>query len=87
MLSEQISHIQRELKKYENLTPSELLSFCIDSKLQATLKRYSDEVRWNTDYLLTRSSFKILKALTKIQKNADKEVLKTLGLGDEEENE
>ena len=86
MLRDQINHIKSELKKYDDMTPSELLSYCIDDKLQTTLKRYSDEIRWNTDYLLTRSSFKILKALTKIQKNADKEVLKTLGLG-EEDNE
>ena len=47
-------------------------------RLEATLEKYNREIELNSDYLLTRSSFKVLKALTKLQKRADKNVLEAL---------
>lgn len=78
MLSTQIKHIKYDLNKYANMSQAELLSYCINDKLQGTLKTYNDEIRMNSDYLLTRSSFRVLKALIKLQKKADKNVLESL---------
>lgn len=78
MLSVQIKHIKYDLNKYKDMSPNELLTFCINDKLQGTLNRYNEEIKLNSDYLLTRSSFRVLKALTKLQKKADKAVLESL---------
>ena len=78
MLSIQIKHIIYDLNKYKDLSQSDLLTNCINNKLQTTLETYSEEIKLNSDYLLTRSSFKVLKALTKLQKRADKDVLEEI---------
>ena len=78
MLEVQLKHIKYDLNKYANMSQGDLLSYCINDKLQGTLKTYSEEIKLNSDYLLTRSSFRVLKALTKLQKKADKEVLQSL---------
>lgn len=78
MLINHIKHIKRELSKYQDKSQEELLSMCIDNKLEATLEKYNREIELNSDYLLTRSSFRVLKALTKLQKRADKNVLEAL---------
>ena len=94
MLATQIKHIKYDLNKYSNMSQADLLSYCINDKLQGTLKTYNEEIRMNSEYLLTRSSFRVLKALTKLQKKADKNVLesianieKQLKTGETEENE
>lgn len=78
MLDIQIKHIKYDLSKYKDMSRPELLSFCINDKLQGTLTKYNEEIKLNSDYLLTRSSFRVLKALTKLQKKADKAVLESL---------
>ena len=78
MLIHHIKSIKRDLNKYSDKTKDELLSLCIDNKLQATLEKYNKEIELNSDYLLTRSSFRVLKALTKLQKRADKGVLEAI---------
>ena len=78
MLIHHIKSIKKELNKYSDKTKDELLSLCIDNKLQAALEKYNKEIELNSDYLLTRSSVRVLKALTKLQKRADKEVLEAL---------
>ena len=83
MLSHHIKQIKKELSKYYTETDEstikerkqELLTSCINSKLDATLDKYNREIDLNSDYLLTRSSFRVLKALTKLQKRADKAVI------------
>lgn len=78
MLIHHIKQIKRDLSKYQDKSREELLSMCIDNKLEATLEKYNKEIELNSDYLLTRSSFRVLKALTKLQKRADKNVLEAL---------
>ena len=85
MLIHQIKSIKRDLNKYSDKTKDELLSLCIDNKLQATLEKYNKEIELNSDYLLTRSSFRVLKALTKLQKRADKGVLEAIAEGESNE--
>lgn len=75
MFNSNLKYIKKELNRYADKNPQELLSDCINEKLQATLERYNKEIELNSDYLLTRSSAKVLKALTKLQKRADKDDL------------
>lgn len=83
MLSIHLKHIKQDLNKYADKTPAELLSMCIDDKLQGTLEKYNEEIKLNSEYILTRSSFRVLKALSKLQKKADKEALEAASLGEE----
>lgn len=78
MLINHIKHIKKDLAKYSDKSRDDLLSMCITGKLEATLEKYNREIELNSDYILTRSSFRVLKALTKLQKRADKGVLEAL---------
>lgn len=78
MLINHIKHIKKDLAKYSDMSKDDLLSMCITGKLQATLEKYNREIELNSEYILTRSSFRVLKALTKLQKRADKGVLEAL---------
>lgn len=78
MLKENIEIILRNNLKYDGYTRARLLQECIHNKLKATVLKYNEEIEDNADYLLTRSSTKVLKALTKIQKADDKKTLKAL---------
>lgn len=77
MLKTEINHIKYDLNKYSDKNREDLLSYCINDKLQGTLERYNEEIKLNSDYILQRSSFKVLKALAKLQKKADKEALES----------
>ena len=78
MLSKNLKLIKQDLDKYKDKTPIELFHDCIHQKLYLTLQRYNEEIDFNSDYLLTRSSTKVLKAITKIQKRDDKNVLEEM---------
>lgn len=78
MLITQIKHIKKDLSKYADKTKEELLTLCINNKLEATLEKYNREIELNSEYIQTRSSFRVLKALTKLQKRADKGVLEAI---------
>lgn len=70
-----IKKIEQDLLKYKDIQREELLKSCITNKLAGTLERYNEEIDLNSDYLLTRSSTRVLKALTKMQKKQDKQIL------------
>lgn len=82
MFSSNLKYIKKEINRYIDKTPAELLSYCIEDKLNTTLKKYNKEMDLNSDYLLSRSSFKVLKAITKIQKKSDKKALEDAIEGD-----
>ena len=86
MLSYCLKKISAELHKYDEYDRQALLKTCINNKLAYTLKRYNEDIDANSEYLLTRSSFKVLKALTKLQKKEDVKAIKeTLKLDIEED--
>lgn len=86
MLSYCLKMINTELHKYDECDRQALLKTCINNKLAYTLKRYNEDIDANSEYLLTRSSFKVLKALTKLQKKEDVKAIKeTLKLDTEED--
>lgn len=80
-----ILKIKEELFKYESVSRADLFSSCIQDKLDTTLRKYNYEISRNADYLRTRSSAKVLKALTKLQKKDDMELLDSMAEDDEGE--
>lgn len=75
MLAKKIKQVEQEINQYNNLTRQELYQQCIDAKLKVTLDNYLHIIEVNEDYLLTRNSVKVMKAITKQQKKEDKERL------------
>lgn len=76
MLKTVLKWINKDFNTYKDLSRQDLLKECINKKLAFTLKKYNEEIDWHSDYLISRSSVKVLKALTKIQKKNDVNVLK-----------
>lgn len=68
--------IIENFKKYYKLSKDTIYTNCIDKKLNLTVLKYNNELALNSRYIEGRSDKKVLKALTKLQKNQDKEALK-----------
>lgn len=70
-----LSNIEGELSQYKDLTKVEIFNICINNRLAATLVKYNEQIDSSSDYLLRQSSVRVLKALTKIKKNDDKDII------------
>ena len=70
-----IDKIDAEITKYKNFSRVELFEYCIQELLKQKLKLYNDEIDNTVEFLENRGSTRIMKALTKIQKKEDKEVI------------
>lgn len=73
--SDNLSLIKDELSKYDGLTRVELFNECINNKLKNTLYKYNVETEHMSDFLLQQEGIRVLKAITKIQKFDDKEII------------
>ena len=82
MFSQNLKYIKKELNKYTDKNHEDLLAYCIKDKLDTALLRYNKEMDLNSEYVLTRSSLKVLKAITKLQKKADKQALEDAAEGE-----
>ena len=71
-----INEIDSELNQYYNMSRTDVFNMCINNKLAATLRRYNAEIDFNSEYLVRQESVRVLKALTKIHKSEDKEIIK-----------
>ena len=78
MLNEIIKSINDDLDKYKDLTHEQIFTTCIETKLRNTLLNYNYDIDLNSKFLLTRQAEKVLKAITKIQKEQDKEDLEKI---------
>lgn len=67
--------IDAELTQFIDISHDEMLTFCINQHLASTLKRYNEEVDATSEYLLQKSSVRVLKAITKIKKFTDKDII------------
>lgn len=70
-----LSNIEDELSQYKDLTKVEIFNVCINNRLAATLVKYNEQIDSSSEYLLRQSSVRVLKALTKIKKNDDKDII------------
>lgn len=71
-----LNSIELELNKYKDMDRNTLFNYCIDRRLQATLLNYNEELEDTTGFLLRKAGWRVLKALTRIQKNDDKDEIK-----------
>lgn len=67
--------ISQELDRYKDISRVELFNQCIDSRLKAVLLRYNEATEATSNYLIRRGSARVLKTLTRMQKQEDKDVL------------
>ena len=70
--------IIEDFKKYYKISKDTIYTECIEKKLNLTVLKYNKELALNSRYIERRSDKKVLKALTKLQKNQDREVLKSI---------
>lgn len=70
-----LNELKQDLFKYSNMTKSQLWSECIDIKLKVTLNNYKADLEMTQNYLETRESSRIMKALVTIQKQNYKNVI------------
>lgn len=70
-----LSSIEEDLHTYENLTKVEIFNVCINNRLASTLRKYHEDIDSTSEYLLKQSSVRVLKALTKIKKVSDKDII------------
>lgn len=77
MLKNNLETIEKDLNACSNMKRQDLFKSCVNEKLKTTLDNYLHIIEVNSDYLLTRNSMKVLKALTKQQKQEDKKALES----------
>lgn len=70
-----IDEIEVELSRYKDLSKVEIFNECINNRLAATLVKYNEKIDSTSEYLLRQSSVRVLKALTKIKKVNDKDII------------
>lgn len=87
MIKENLDELRNEMDKWLAYSRIEAYNVCINKRLAATLKNYSAKIDEASEYLLRQESFRVLKALTKIQKNKDKEVINDNLIDDESAKE
>lgn len=75
MLKSNIEKISEEINRYINLSRSELFTKCVDAKLKATLSLYMNVLNMTEQELRGKSSIRVIKAATKLQRDADKEAI------------
>lgn len=70
-----LSEIINDLEVTKTFSRTSLLDTCINAKLRNTITTFNDELDLTTEYLLRRASEKVLKTITKVQKQKDKQEL------------
>lgn len=74
-LKQNINVINEELTKYTSFSKTDLFTYLINIKLQNSLLRYNQQISLNTNFLESRESCRVFKAIQKIQKQKDKEAI------------
>ena len=82
MLKDRIIEVADDLNRYKGVTRSHLFTKCVDEKLKNTLQIYINDLDLTSDDLMRKASVRVMKALTKIQKNDDKNAIKEQIKGD-----
>ena len=71
-----ILKIKEELKVSKAFSRDDLFEECVNKKLENVVKIYNRELDEGSDFLLTKNPESVLKAINKMQKVKDREVLK-----------
>ena len=75
MLSKNIAEIQADIERYRGISRAELFTKCVNKKLADSLSNYMNVLEMDEKELRQKSSIRVLKAATKLQKQADKEAV------------
>lgn len=70
-----LKKIAEEMNKYSKMTQVELFNQSINKLLTQTLKKYNNNIDLLSEYVLNKEGMRVLKAITKIQKNNDKKII------------
>lgn len=70
-----LKQIEVELSTYKDLTKFEIFNACINKRLADALVNYNEQIDYTSEYLLRQSSVRVLKALTKMKKVDDKDII------------
>ena len=70
-----VEEINNLLDTYANISREDLFEDCIHKKLQTVLKEYCKELDWTSKYLVKQESMRVLKTLTRLQREEDKDVI------------
>lgn len=70
-----LKKIAEEMNKYSKMTQVELFNQSINKLLTQTLKKYNNNIDLLSEYILNKEGMRVLKAITKIQKNNDKKII------------
>lgn len=74
-LKENLIDISNELNKYKNISRNSLFTTCINNKLKNTLRQYNLEIELTSKYLIEQNTVRVMKTITKVQKQNDLEAL------------
>lgn len=75
MLSSYIEEIKNDLDKYKKYSKNDMFTESVQEKLKNTLINYDYDMERNSEFLLSRDSAKVLKAITKIQMKDNRKAL------------
>ena len=75
-LTSNLELIAKEMDKYSGMTQTEIFNQSINRHLTHTLIKYNSAVDNMSGYLLKQEGMRVLKAITKMQKFADKKIIK-----------
>lgn len=73
-IKDKLDRISAQLDKYD-IPRTEIFNKCINDKLITNLRNYNLEIDSTSYFLAHQSSIRVMKALTKSQKEDDKEAI------------
>lgn len=65
-----------EFDKYLVMDRNKLMEKCIESKLNATLKKYNDELNRSLYFLENIADFRVIRSMNFMKKHEDRDVIK-----------
>lgn len=72
-----LCEIDKEICQYNHLSRDQLFTLCVNRHLAASLHVYNDEVNEISKFLLAKADKRVHKALNKIKKFSDKDIIQT----------
>lgn len=76
-LCQNLKEIISDIDRYKDISRIDLINSCINKKLNLTLEEYQSDIDNTSEYLLKQNGTRVIKAITKIQKNNDKAVIES----------
>lgn len=72
---ESLQMVKDELNRYLTISRDDLFTQCINERLKATLLEYGEHVENDSNFLMKQSEIRVFKAITRMQREEDKETI------------